>query len=93
MRKLHAKGIDGKLLQLMNSYLLNRKIRVILNGAKSNWFNVNAGVPQGSILGPLLFLIYADDLVEDLECDIHLYADDAVLIKIPLQHSPKLTET
>ena len=80
MKKLQAKGIDGKLLQLMNSYLINRKIWVILNGAKSNWFNVNAGVPQGSILGPLLFLIYADDLVEDLECDIHLYADNAVIM-------------
>ena len=41
---------------------------------------IKAGVPQGSILGPLLFLIYADDIEENLECDIHMYADDAVLI-------------
>ena len=64
----------------MDSYLKDRKLRVVLDGAKSSWFNIFAGVPQGSILGPLLFLIYADDIVAELECDIHLYADDAVLI-------------
>ena len=78
--KMKCKGIDGNLLKLMDSYLKDRKLRVVLDGAKSSWFNIFAGVPQGSILGPLLFLIYADDIVAELECDIHLYADDAVLI-------------
>ena len=80
MRKLKVKGIDGGLLQLLSSYLHNRNIRVALSGAKSRWHVIKAGVPQGSILGPLLFLIYADDIEENLECDIHMYADDAVLI-------------
>ena len=80
MRKLQVKGIDGGLLQLLSSYLHNRNIRVALSGAKSRWHVTKAGVPQGSILGPLLFLIYADDIEENLECDIHMYADDAVLI-------------
>ena len=77
---MKCKGIDGNLLKLMDSYLKDRKLRVVLDGAKSSWFNIFAGVPQCSILGPLLFLIYADDIVAELECDIHLYADDAVLI-------------
>ena len=78
--KLQAKEIDGRLLQLLDNYLMNCKMRVVLSGAKSNWHTINTGVPQGSILGPLMFLIYADDMVEELECDIHLYADDALLI-------------
>ena len=47
----------------MDSYLKDRKLRAVLDGAKSSWFNIFAGVPQGSILAPLLFLIYADDRV------------------------------
>ena len=70
--KMKCKGIDGNLLKLMDSYLKDRKLRVVLDGAKSSWFNIFAGVPQGSILGPLLFLIYADDIVAELECNIHL---------------------
>ena len=78
--KMEKLGISGQLLTLLANYLQNRQIRVILDGAKSSWCNISAGVPQGSILGPLLFLIYVNDLIDDLECDIHLYADDAVLM-------------
>ena len=80
LHKLKMKGIDGMLLDVLANYLQDRKIRVALEGAESRWYHIRAGVPQGSILGPLMFLIYADDIVEGLECDIHLYADDAVLI-------------
>ena len=77
--KLSGIGINGALYNLLSSYLDNRRIRVVLNGQKSRWFKITAGVPQGSILGPLLFLIYIADIVEHLESEIYLYADDAVL--------------
>ena len=79
--KMQTKGIAEKLLQLMGSYLHNRKLRLVLDGAKSMWLDVLTGVPQGSILGSLLFLVYVDDLVDDLKCDVHLYTDEAVLTK------------
>jgi len=80
MAKLESIGLYGPLLNLMNDYLHNRKICVSIDGNKSKWFRVTAGVPQGSILGPLLFLIYVNDIVDNLESEIYLYADDAVLM-------------
>ena len=78
-RKLKSFGIQGSLYNLLCSYLGERMIRVVLNGSSSKWQKVTAGVPQGSILGPLMFLLYINDIVNDLESDIYLYADDVVL--------------
>ena len=64
-----ARGNSGNLLSLSTDFLRNRKQRVILNGQSSSWANFNAGVPQGSILGPLLFLIYINDLSDNLQCN------------------------
>ncbi|XP_071149550.1 uncharacterized protein [Mytilus edulis] len=61
------------------SYLSNRKQKVVISGQSSDTFGVNAGVPQGSILGPLLFLVYINDIVNDIDCNIKLYADDTSL--------------
>ena len=72
MHKIKQLGIKGPLFNLLESYLHNRKMRVVLDGAKSRWFNIFTGVPQGSILGPLLFLINVNDLVDNLECEISL---------------------
>ena len=67
-------GISGPLLSWFNDYLDNRRQRVVLPGAVSGWTSLKAGVPQGSILGPLLFLVYINDIVEDIHSTIRLFA-------------------
>ena len=57
----YLNGISGNLLKLLHDFLYCRRQLVVLNGQDSSWENVNAGVPQGSILGLLLFLIYIND--------------------------------
>ena len=64
---------------LLKSFLNNRFQRVVFNGQCSNWSSVLAGVPQGSILGPLHFLIYINDILISLESSIKLFADDTSL--------------
>ena len=80
--KLTQNGISGNLLNLLRDFLNERKQRVILNGQFSTWKNVSAGVPQGSILGPLLFLIYINDLTEGLSTNAKLFEDDTSLISV-----------
>ena len=77
--KLQQNGISDDLLNILSDFLRNRKQRVTLNGQSSSWTNVNAGVPQGSILGPLLFLIYINDLPDGLSSNAKLFADDTSL--------------
>ena len=77
--KLEQNGISGKLHKLLHDFLVNRKQRVVLNGKVSSWSNVEAGVPQGSILGPLLFLIYISDLPKGLSSNAKLFADNTSL--------------
>ena len=80
--KLESFEIRGKLLNLLKDYLSNRFQRVLLNGQESSWLPIKAGVPQGSILGPLLFLIYINDLPDGLNSIAKLFADDTFLFSI-----------
>ena len=73
--KLHQYGFTGNLLTLLTDFLSNRKQRVVLNGQHSSWADIKAGVSQGSILGPLLFLVYINDLTENLHSNPKLFAD------------------
>ena len=66
----------------MQDFFCNSKRRVFLNGQCSSWVDVNAGVPQGSFLGPLLFLIYINDLSDDLKSECKLFADDTSLFSV-----------
>ena len=80
--KLRSMGISGELYNLLGNYLSDRFQRVILNGQTSSWRPVIAGVPQGSILGPLLFLVYIKNLPNELKSSIKLFADDTSLFTI-----------
>ena len=82
LHKIEKLGIRGKLLRWIESYLSGRYQRVILNGSCSSFLAITSGVPQGSILGPLLFLIFINDLVDNIESDIFLFADDTSLLSI-----------
>ena len=80
--KLKSFGISGNLLNLIKHYLTDRSQRVLLNGQCSNWQPILAGVPQGSILGPLFFLIYINDLPDGLKSNVKLFADDTSLFSV-----------
>ena len=72
-------GISGQIFGLISSFLSNRRLRVVLDGKSSQEYPVNAGVPQGSILGPALFLLYINDLPDDVIYNIAINADDTTL--------------
>ena len=80
--KLKQNGVSGNLLKLFINYLSNRKQRVVLNGMSTDFSPVDSGVPQGSVLGPLLFLIYINDLEKDIKSNVKFFADDTMLFSI-----------
>ena len=80
IKKLNIIGINGLPSSWIRSYMTNRVCRTFVNSKLSSESSISCGVPQGSLLGPLLFIIYVNDLVECVEsCKIQLYADDTVL--------------
>ena len=79
LHKLKCYGISGQIFGSISSFLSNRRLRVVLDGKSSQEYPVNAGVPQGSILGPTIFLLYINDFPDDVICDIAIYADDTTL--------------
>ena len=81
LKKLSAVGANESAVSWLDSYLSNRGEFVELSGVKSSTQDIQCGVPQGSILGPLLFLVYVNDMVSviDQPCKLFLYADDSIL--------------
>ena len=87
--KLHHYGVRGKALEWFRSYLMNRKQYVSLNGYNSQMLNIKCGVPQGSLLGPLLFLVYINDFCRSSDVlSFILFADDSNLF---FSHNNPLT--
>ena len=80
LKKLHHYGIRGVAHEFFKSYLSDRLQMTSVNGVESNWLTVVCGVPQGSVLGPLLFLLYTNDLSNASDFDINLFADDTCLL-------------
>ena len=89
--KIQSIGISGTPLKLVESFLSGRYQRVILNGQASSWSPVLASVPQGSILGPLFFLMYINDLSHNFSSTVKLFADDSSVFSIvhDIDSSPK----
>ena len=74
--KLENYGIEGEVLEWIKMFLFERRQRVCVNGFFSEWTDVVSGIPQGSVLGALLFVIYINDMPEEIESSIYLFADD-----------------
>ena len=81
IKKLAGYGIDGTLLTWLKNFLNERKQRVVINGKASKWNDVLSGIPQGSILGPVLFILYINDLPGVVGSVCQLFADDCKLYR------------
>ncbi|MCP3680120.1 MAG: reverse transcriptase family protein, partial [Gammaproteobacteria bacterium] len=74
-------GVKERLLEWMKDYLVGRQMSTVVRGVKSTWKEVTSGVPQGSVLGPIMFVVYVNDMVQGVESYISLFADDAKIMK------------
>ena len=81
LKKLEAYGIKGDLLIWIENFLSGRRQRVTVNGKVSTWAEILSGIPQGSVLGPVLFVIYINDLPDELVCTTQIFADDTKLFQ------------
>ena len=79
LSKLEGYGIKGKIYDWIEDFLSYRKQRVVINGNFSHWIHVTSEIPQGSVLGPISFLIFINDLPDILNCCMELFANNAKL--------------
>ena len=84
--KLRDMGISGKLGIFLNNFLSNRKQYILANGSKSSQSEVKSGVPQGTVLGPVLFLILINDITDNIDSDVSLFADDTRILRPAKNH-------
>ena len=80
LKKMSLAGFSCQSITWFESYLSNRRFQVNIKNKYSNVANINCGVPQGSILGSLLFLLYVNDMPQVVDCELFLYADDSCLV-------------
>ena len=76
LRKLDGLGVQGKILGWIRSFLSNRTQKVIVDGEESGWRDVISGIPQGSVLSPMLFICFINDLPKDVKTNVFIFADD-----------------
>ena len=81
LQKLSAYGIRCKVLEWIADFLSDRKMRIMVRSEYSEWFDVISGVPQGSVLGPILFLIYVNDIPETVTSNVKNVADDTTIFR------------
>ena len=81
LRKLKAYGVIGKLLEWIRDFLSGRRQRVMVNGKLSSWTDILSGIPQGSVLGPILFVIFINDLPDVVSSTAIMFADDTKLFR------------
>ena len=74
-------GISGKVNNWLRDFLTGRRQRIVVNGSSSKWSPVLSGVPQGTVLGPILFLLFINDLPSLVSSSVKLFADDSVLYR------------
>ena len=79
--KLQSIGVQGQLLRWIEAFLTGRRHRVSLSGELSDWTDVTSGIPQGSVLGPILFVIFINDMPNVVKNCCELFADDAKLYR------------
>ena len=82
IQKLSSFGINGKMLQWIKDFLKDRTQKVVLNGKKSNSIPVTSGVPQGSVLGPILFTMFVNDLPSVVSSPVYMFADDTKIFRV-----------
>ena len=93
--KLHYYGLNEQTIKWINNFLSFRHQRVIIDGTESNYLPVTSGVPQGTVLGPILFLIFINDLPSKISSNIRLFADDCLLyntIESDMDHTKLQTD-